>query len=222
MGLLYELHRLRAPQDNNMNQNIPLQPRHPADPADSTPGSLEPREARVRRLYNAPGGALMGWLFDEALCRGQQQQELARQLGVTMGYLYQLRNGMRQVCNISHDFAKACATYLMVPTVVVKLVSGQIRMSDFASPRISEENLVERAFQRLRTDPVVMAALPEQLETLNFEARRALVLLYSEVSCQDFFSVREVPETVRWLQRAVVIHDESEAEALNAHRDISH
>jgi hypothetical protein len=141
---------------------------------------------------------------------------------VTVGYLHQLRNGMRQVHNISHDFSKACARYLLVPNIVVKLVSGSIRISDFASPNVSEEELVERAFQRLRTDPVVMAALPERLESLNFEARRALVLLYSEVSCQDLFSMREVPETVRWLQRAVVIHDESEAEALNGHRDVSH
>jgi transcriptional regulator with XRE-family HTH domain len=205
-----------------MNQNISNASNGSANPAINSVGGVETRSARVRRLYNAPGGALMGWLFDEALARGHQQHELARELGVTVGYLHQLRNGMRQVHNISHDFSKACARYLLVPNIVVKLVSGSIRISDFASPNVSEEELVERAFQRLRTDPVVMAALPERLESLNFEARRALVLLYSEVSCQDLFSMREVPETVRWLQRAVVIHDESEAEALNGHRDVSH
>jgi len=205
-----------------MNQNISNASNGSANPAINSVGGVETRSARVRRLYNAPGGALMGWLFDEALARGHQQHELARELGVTVGYLHQLRNGMRQVHNISHDFSKACARYLLVPNIVVKLVSGSIRISDFASPNVSEEELVERAFQRLRTDPVVMAALPERLESLNFEARRALVLLYSEVSCQDLFSLREVPETVRWLQRAVVIHDESEAEALNGHRDVSH
>jgi transcriptional regulator with XRE-family HTH domain len=205
-----------------MNQNISNASNGSANPAINSVGGVETRSARVRRLYNAPGGALMGWLFDEALARGHQQHELARELGVTVGYLHQLRNGMRQVHNISHDFSKACARYLLVPNIVVKLVSGSIRISDFASPNVSEEELVEQAFQRLRTDPVVMAALPERLESLNFEARRALVLLYSEVSCQDLFSMREVPETVRWLQRAVVIHDESEAEALNGHRDVSH
>lgn len=187
-----------------------------------TLGSVETREARVRRLYSAPGGALMGWLFDEALARGHQQHELSRQLGVTVGYLHQLRNGMRKVNHISHDFAAACATYLMVPTIVVKLVSGQIRMADFAWPNVTEEELVERAFQRLRSDPAVMAALPQSLESLSYEARRALVILYSEVSCQDLFALREVPEAVRWLQRAAVLHNESEADALLGHRDISH
>lgn len=191
-------------------------------PANNALGNVETRDARVQRLYSAPGGALMGWLFDEARARGHQQHDLSKLLGVTVGYLHQLRNGMRQASNISADFAASCASYLKVPTIVVKLVSGQVRMSDFAWPNVSETDLVERAFQRLCTDPVVMAALPARLDSLNFEARRALVLLYSEVSCQDFFSLREVPETVRWLQRAVEIHDESEAEALKGHRDISH
>lgn len=191
-------------------------------PVADTLGSVETREARVRRLYSAPGGPLMGWLLDEALARGHHQQELARQLGVTVGYLHQLRNGLRQVNHISHDFAAACASYLMVPAVVVKLVSGLIRMSDFAWPNVSEEELVERAFQRLRSDPVVMTALPESLDSLSYEARRALVILYSEVSCQDLFALREVPEAVRWLQRAAVLHNESEAGAVIGHRDISY
>lgn len=198
-----------------MNQTIDIQPDHRESLTIPSPNALETPQARVQRLYTAPGGALMGWLFDEAACRGHQHQELAQQLGVTVGYLYQLRSGVRQTRNISHEFAKACASYLAVPPVVIKLVSGQIRMSDFATPQLPEEELVERAFQRLRTDPVVMAALPERLETLNFEARRALVLLYSEVSYQNLFSFQEIPETVRWLQRAALLHNESEAMAFD-------
>lgn len=201
-----------------MYQTIDTKPDRRESQTIPSHNALETPQARVQRLYTAPGGALMGWLFDEAACRGHQHQELAQQLGVTVGYLYQLRNGVRQVCNISHSFAKACARYLAVPPVVIKLVSGQIRMSDFASPQISEEEMVERAFQRLRTDPVVMAALPERLETLNFEARRALVLLYSEVSCQNLFALHDIPESVRWLKRAALLHDEAEARAAEGHQ----
>lgn len=186
------------------------------------PGTIEARDARVRRLYSAPGGPLMGWLYDQAGTRGESQQELAHHLGVTVGYLHQLKSGIRQCKNISHEFAVMCARYLLVPVIVVKVVAGQIRLSDFAWPNMTEEELVEQAFQRLRTDPVVMTALPQQLDSLNYEGRRALVTLYSEVSCQDLFALREIPETVRWLQRAAVIHDESEAEVINGHRDLSH
>ncbi|MDO8905953.1 hypothetical protein [Hydrogenophaga sp.] len=181
--------------------------------------NTETRESRVRRLYAAPGGPLMGWLFDEAMTRGHSHQELARHLKVTTGYLYQLRNTMRQVSHISQEFARSCACYLSVPTVVVMLISGQIRMSDFAWPVVPDEVQVERAFQRLANDPVVRVLLPEHLETLNFEARRALVLLYSEVSGHDFLALHQLPQTVQWLQRAAVLHDESEAEAIRDHRD---
>ncbi len=202
-----------------MNPNTSLKPCHPVPSSTGALGSPEARESRVRRLYGAPGGPLMGWLFDEAQTRGHSHQELAQHLGVTVGYIYQLRNNMRQACNISHDFARACAGYLSVPTVVVMLVSGQIRMTDFSWPNIPEDELVERAFRRLVNDPAVRTVLPQHLESLNFDARRAIVMLYSEVSCQDYFSLRELPETVRWLQRAALLHDESEAEALNGHRD---
>lgn len=205
-----------------MNQNVSLQSTESANTYIEASRKKTAREERVSRLYRTPGGALLGWLFDEARAQGHKQDELSHRLGVTVGYLHQLRSGQKLSCNIGHDFAAACARYLQVPPIVVKLVSGQIRMSDFAWPNVSEEELVERAFQRLRSDPVVMAALPQRLEALNFEARRALVLLYSEVSCQDLFSLRELPETVRWLQRAVVLHDESEAEAIDGHRDTSH
>jgi len=194
----------------------------PVNPVGDSLGGHETRDERVRRLYSAPGGALMGWLLDEARVRGHLLQDLSRQLGVTVGYLHQLRNGHRLACNISHEFAKACADYLLVPTIVVKLVSGQIRMSDFSLPNISEEEVIEHAFQRLQSDPAARPLLPERLDTLNFEARRALVLMYSEFSSQDFFGLREIPEAVRWLQRAATLHDESECEALIGHRDMTH
>lgn len=203
-----------------MYQTIDTKPDHRESQTIPSHNALETPQARVQRLYTAPGGALMGWLFDEAACRGHQHQELAQQLGVTVGYLYQLRSGVRQTRNISHEFAKACASYLGVPPVVIKLVSGQIHMSDFATPQLSEEELVERAFLRLMTDPIVMPALPQQLETLNYEARRALVLLYSEVSCQNLFALHDIPESVRWLKRAALLHDEAEARAAEGHQCI--
>lgn len=205
-----------------MHQENSQQPTPQKNETVNALANRETRDERVRRIYRAPGGALMGWLFDEARARNHQHQDLARHLSVTVGYLHQLRSGLRLSRNISNEFAKACATYLQVPPIVVKLVSGQISMSDFASPNISEKELVERAFQRLQADPVVRTVLPEKLDILNFEARRALVMLYSELSCQDFFALRELPETVRWLSRATMVHDESESDAWHGHRDITH
>ena len=41
---------------------------------------------RVSRLCAGQGGALVGWLCDEARRRGQELQAMAREVGVTYGY----------------------------------------------------------------------------------------------------------------------------------------
>lgn len=86
---------------------------------------------RWQRLYAAPGGPLMGWLLEEAEKRGMGLPGLAAELRVTVGYLAQLRAGIRDCASISHDFAVACAVFLQVPTVVVLILSGHLQLVDF-------------------------------------------------------------------------------------------
>lgn len=176
----------------------------------------ESPKARVKRLYASEGGVLLGWLADECRRRGQLQQDMAKELNVTYGYIHQLRTGVRPVANISHDFAKACARYLGVPAIVVKLISGSIDMGDFAWPPQDEAVLISRAFNRMLADPMVWASMPANPETLPLGAKRALLMMYSDVSGADFFNFRQLPDLVHWLQRAAVIHDEHEAQAASA------
>lgn len=185
----------------------------------TTVEGCETAEQRVMRLYNSAGGPLLGWLTDEAQSRRLTQGELAAQLGVTYGYIAQLRNGNRQVDSISHGFATACARFLGVPTVIVFLLSGFLSMRDFAFTQESEEAILERAIRRVQSDPHIRASLPFDLTRLPVEAQRAIALLYSESTGADVFRLRELPECVRWLQRAAVIHDENEFAASAGHRD---
>mgnify|MGYP001600330484 FL=1 len=67
----------------------------------------ESKADRVERLYQSPGGPLMGWVFDEAHTRGHDVKEMAQALGVTYGYINQMRNGIRSTEGISQDFAEA-------------------------------------------------------------------------------------------------------------------
>ena len=165
-------------------------------------------EVRAKELYAAPGGPLMGWLCEEAKRRRDSMQTLAKSLGVTYGYISQLRNGFRSTASISQEFAFASAQYLGVPTVVVKLLAGNIRIRDFMFPNEDEESLLNRALGRVRTDPVVGAALPENVEDLPIEAKRALVLMYGEASGTDPLGARRLPEIVHWLQRASLLYAE--------------
>ena len=146
---------------------------------------------------------------------------MAACLGVTYGYISQLRKGLRQTRQISDDFAVSCAHYLGVPPVVVKMVAGRIPLSDFVTPHESEEDALDRAMAQMLDDSVTRRTLPADMRELSLSAKRALVALYVESSGRDVLGMHELPEMVRWLQQAVLIHDKSEAEVKRGHRDIA-
>ena len=207
-----------------MNSNICLQanPATPQKKYTPSPAAVEEsKEERVSRLYASPGGPLIGWLFDECRRRRQEYREMAACLGVTYGYVNQLRSGIRQARHISDDFAVSCAHYLGVPPVVVKMVAGRIPMSDFVTPREPEVDALDRAMAQMLDDPVARRNLPADMSELTLSAKRALVAMYIEASGRDVFGMHQLPEMVRWLQRAAAIHDESEAEVLRGHRDLA-
>lgn len=179
----------------------------------------ETKSERVERLYKAPGGPLIGWLYDECRKRNTDFRDMAAALGVTYGYINQLRSGLRKTESISHDFAHACSRYLGIPTVVVKLLAGSIRLTDFQYPEESEAQAIDRSLRLMMEDPKVKAVLPAEPGVLTLEAKRALVMMYSEVSSADFFHTRELPNMVFWLQRAAALHDEAEFQAAAGHRD---
>lgn len=204
-----------------MTHQLPTFPRA-AKPIDSSPQSAsdETREQRVARLYAFPGGPLIGWLYDECRRRGQELRQLAEALGVTYGYINQLRSGLRLTRHISDDFAVSCARYLGVPPVVVKMVAGRIPMSDFVQPHEPLEEAMDRAMACMLDDPIARHVLPADLSGLSIEAKQGLVALYIEATGRDVLGVRQLPELVRWLQRAATIHDESAGEAVRGHRDV--
>lgn len=165
------------------------------------------------RLYAAEGGPLLGWLFEECDRRGQTRRDMAEELGVTYSYIYQLRCGVRQTRHLSPEVASACAKYLGVPPVVVKLLAGVIPMSDFVWPSQSEQEVLDRALDTMKRDPVARTLLPSDVQSLPMPAKRSLVLMYMESSRQDVLGVRHLPDVLHWLQRAAVIHDENVARA---------
>lgn len=185
---------------------------------DAAGESATPDE-RVHRLYGGDGGPLIQWLLDEARRRRMDLSQMAREVGVTYGYIAQLRAGIRKTSTMSHDFARACAEFLGIPAVLVFLLAGSITIRDFATRALSEQELAERAVRQMRADPHLRATLPVNFEQLNAEGKRALALLYADTSGQDVFGVRQLPEIVRWLKRAAEIHDENEFAAATGHRD---
>lgn len=187
--------------------------------AATTGTKVDTPSERVARLYASPGGPLMAWLIDERHRRGEDYKAMARHLGVTYGYINQLRSGVRRPEHISQEMTLSCARYLGVPPIVVMVVAGKIRMSDFLQPREEEEASVSRAVQRMLNDPAIRQMLPADVQAMPLEAQRTLVMMYGEVTGHDLFGMRQLPEMVRWLQRAATLHDESTGAAVRGHRD---
>ena len=185
------------------------------------PLSDETKSQRVERIYRTPGGPVIGWLLDEARRRNSTLNDMAAELGVTYGYINQLRTGFRSTENLSQALCSSIARYLGTCTVVIKLLANQIKMSDFSFRAESEEAMVDRAMRALQDDPKIRHVLPCDLHLLPFEAKKALVLMYSEVSSDDSFGTRQLPNILFWLQRAAVAHDENEYAAIAGHRDTS-
>lgn len=180
----------------------------------------ESAEERVRRLYAHQGGPLIGWLLDEARRRGIELQQMAAELGVTYGYIHQLRTGIRRTDSVSKAFASAAGAFLGVPTVTVLLLAGFLTMRDFAVRALSEEELIDKAVRQMMDDAHVRSFLPVDVASLPLEAKRALVAMYSEVTGSDMSEWRELPNMLRWLQRAALVHDENEACVVRGHRDV--
>jgi len=91
----------------------------------------ESTSQRWKRLYSSEGGPLVAWLLDDAVTKKMALHMLARELGVTVGYLSQLHAGMRVSANISYEFAAACGVFLGVPSVVVQIIAGRLTLLDF-------------------------------------------------------------------------------------------
>jgi hypothetical protein len=178
----------------------------------SPPKDESPKE-RVERIYRQAGGPLLGWLGDEAHKRGQTTKEMAETLGVTYGYFLQLCNGIRSTESAPQEFYVACSRYLGVPAVVCKLLAGNIRMSDFLFRAESEDDEVDRAFRKMMEDPTARSLLPSDTTAFSTEAKRAIVLMYTESAGQDILGVRQLPDIVHWLQRAAVQFDEASYQA---------
>lgn len=94
---------------------------------------------------------LCEWLSDEARRRGHSAEECSAVLGVTKGYLHQLRSGIRCAGKISSDFARRCARYLGVPTILVLIAGGRLSPSDLALPDEADEVGLGRAVSRMMT-----------------------------------------------------------------------
>lgn len=129
-----------------------------------------------------PGAAFLVWLTRTASSRSQKMHQMASALGVTYGYLIQLKKGIRETPRISADVVQAAARYLGCPPILVKMAAGQITAQDFYTPKDRLENDMAAAITHIAGDPNYLYLLPPNIDKLPDDVKAALVMFYQDAT----------------------------------------
>lgn len=134
-------------------------------------GGLTEREAK------RPGAKLLSMLLQCANDRGMYQAELAREIGVTQGYISQLRNGLRNIPDVSDDFLAGCARLLGVPRIVCAIAAGKLKADDLYA-EASVEDAAKQALQLIGKDGPLGALLPVSAFSAPEDVQLYIVMLF--------------------------------------------
>lgn len=165
---------------------------------------------RQKRLYQHPGGPLVGWLLEDAEIRGQGKEALAKRLGISIAALRRLETGNAPELVCDREFSKKVATYLHVPPITARLLVGDIGIRDFSTQAETEDQRIEREFARFLAVPDLRALVVDDPATLPLDYKRFLLDIHATHRELDWPDLPRLPEILRWLQRAAVVHNANE------------
>ena len=172
--------------------------------------------ARMSRLYRHPGGPLVGWLLDDARLRLHSAAKLAQELGVSIKELKLLERGQALTLLRHRAFIPSVARYLGIPPITARLLAGDITIRDFATMAEPEEVVIEREFARFCANPQLRALIPEACDEPSLDYKRFLLDVHATHRELDWPDLPRLPEILRWLQRAAVVHNANEVAAAAA------
>lgn len=158
---------------------------------------------KINKNINIRGGTLIDMLFDEAIRRRINSLTMAKEVGVTYGYINQLASGIRHVENISQKFARACSRFLGISPISVKVAAGNVRFDDFFSPAESVESSIDRAMRNMLGDPRIRLGVPSQLSALPLEAKRAVLEVYMQTTAIDVFELHDLPVVLKGMKSRI-------------------
>ena len=206
-----------------MNENPTPSPQgpYPQSPAEANPESTSRRRRTgwtgvLADEFHAPGGTFTALLLKAANIRGHQLGEMARELGVTYGYIAQLRQGHRDIQHISREFAGSVARYLSdtfgkpIPPILVMLIAGRIRIDDWLPVGEAGHERLRRGLERLASDPVVGGMMPQAVWEAEPSIQQFLLSLYEEVAADDSLGTHRLPGLLEELLNAAIVLDDVE------------
>lgn len=143
------------------------------------------------------GAELLAMLYQRANEDGLQLRELAAVLGVTYGYIHQLKTGHREVAQVSDEFIASCARYLNKPRIYIQALSGKLSLADFSQPD-SLEGEVDSALSLMYKDRNWGGYMSLSIKSLGLKERLFIVRLYETATGKtlinklDFEKLQEI------------------------------
>lgn len=154
------------------------------------------------------GNALLDALVHTARQEGIPLTQLAGILGVTYGYVAQLRTGFRKTERLSERFVQACAIYLKVPALTVKALAGIITARDFLSADELQASALAAGIRRLQQDVLLGGFFPASLWEADPELQAFVLLMFQEATGLSEFAYQRVPAFIETARAAAVLSAE--------------
>lgn len=154
-----------------------------------------PVKAKSQGGGETPPAVLVSWLIREAENRGMQMRELASALGVTYGYIAQLRNGTRLASRAGMEFISKAAEFLGTPKVTVMVAAEMLTPADFYTGTDYKQE-IQRAVRFISTDPEWGALVPKDLEDQGIDVQQFVVLAYEKATGRVLLRKKKPPEHI--------------------------
>ncbi|MDC8787116.1 hypothetical protein [Roseateles koreensis] len=109
---------------------------------------------------------------------GWSTADLARFLGVTVGYLSQLSSRQKAIHRIPDDLVGACADLLSVPAFVVQLLVGRVKPADLVTQPGTSSLCNVELLEVMLADSIWMELVPLGIVHMELELVNAYVCLH--------------------------------------------
>jgi len=128
------------------------------------------------------GSRLLTWLLSTANERGLQLKEMAEAIGVTYGYIHQLRTGLKPIPGLSEQVIDACAKFLGVPRLSVLIASDIVRVDDFYDKPETLSTYFDPALHFMQCDPEWGPFVHPSVFHTDPKVQQLLILLYEKAT----------------------------------------
>lgn len=128
------------------------------------------------------GSMLLYLLFDEANKQGLSYKDLAIQLGVTYGYLAQMKSGDKPITGVSPDFVARCSEFLGIPEAAVMVAARKLKIEQLYAKPENWKTELDAAMRYIASDPQFGPYMSPNTLNADTDTKKLLVKMYQEIT----------------------------------------